>query len=40
MKLIFVIILSLCYAPVFSQIFFEKDLTWEQLSKKAKDEKN
>ena len=39
MKLIFVIILSLCYAPVFSQIFFEKDLTWEQLSKKAKDEK-
>jgi len=39
MKFIVILLLLLCSAPVFSQIVFQKDLTWEQLSKKAKAEK-
>jgi len=39
MKLVILLLISLCSTPVLSQIVFEKDLTWEQLSKKAKAEK-
>ena len=39
MKSVILLLLFLCSAPVFSQIVFEKNLTWEQLSKKAKNEK-
>lgn len=38
MKLLIPLLLFLCSAPGFSQIIFEKDLSWEQLSKKAKSE--